>query len=76
MDAKIFRILYKSDFILTLVSDAGWATPFCIKFWTGSPSQAYYAQYDGTTYTRVERNKRKGDIYSMNDNDRDKYASK
>ena len=51
MDAKIFRILYKSDFILTLVSDAGWATPFCIKFWTGSPSQAYYAQYDGTTYT-------------------------
>ena len=51
MDAKIFRILYKSDFILTLVSDAGWMTPFCIKFWTGSPSQAYYAQYDGTTYT-------------------------
>ena len=51
MDAKIFRILYKSDFILTLVSDAGWATPFCIKFWTGSPSQAYFAQYDGTTYT-------------------------
>ena len=51
MDAKIFRILYKSDFILTLVSDAGWATPFCIKFWTGSPSQAYYAQYDGSTYT-------------------------
>jgi hypothetical protein len=51
MDAKIFRILYKSDFILTLVSDAGWATPFCIKFWTGAPSQAYYAQYDGTTYT-------------------------
>lgn len=51
MDAKIFRILYKSDFILTLVSDAGWATPFCIKFWTGSPGQAYYAQYDGTTYT-------------------------
>lgn len=51
MDAKIFRILYKSDFILTLVSDAGWATPFCIKFWTGVPNQAYYAQYDGSTYT-------------------------
>ena len=51
MDAKIFRILYKSDFILTLVSDAGWATPFCIKFWTGVPNQAYFASYDGTTYT-------------------------
>ena len=49
--AKIFRINYKSDFILTLNSDAGWITPFCIKFWTGAPSQAYYVQWDGTTYT-------------------------
>ena len=46
----IFRINYKSDFILTLVSDAGWMTPFCIKFWTGAPSQAYYVQWDGETY--------------------------
>ena len=51
MDAKIFRVNYKSDFILTLTSDAGWMTPFCIKFWTGAPSQAYYAQWDGETYT-------------------------
>jgi hypothetical protein len=49
--AKIFRINYKSDFILTLNSDAGWMTPFCIKFWTGAPSQAYFVGYDGTTYT-------------------------
>ena len=51
MDAKIFRINYKSDFILTLNSDAGWMTPFCIKFWTGAPSQAYFVGFDGTTYT-------------------------
>ena len=51
MAAKIYRINYKSDFILTLNSDAGWMTPFCIKFWTGAPSQAYYAQWDGETYT-------------------------
>lgn len=50
-DIAIFRINYKSDFILTLHSDAGWATPFCIKFWTGAPSQAYYAGWDGATYT-------------------------
>ena len=50
-DIAIFRINYKSDFILTLQSDAGWATPFCIKFWTGAPSQAYFVGYDGTTYT-------------------------
>ena len=50
-DAKIFRINYKSDFILTLNSDAGWMTPFCIKFWTGAPSQAFFAQWDGITYT-------------------------
>ena len=51
MAAKIFRINYKSDFILTLESDAGWMTPFCIKFWTGAPSQAFFAQWDGATYT-------------------------
>jgi hypothetical protein len=51
MAAKIFRINYKSDFILTLNSDAGWMTPFCIKFWTGAPSQAFFAQWDGETYT-------------------------
>lgn len=50
MAAKIFRINYKSDFILTLESDAGWMTPFCIKFWTGAPSQAYYVGWDGETY--------------------------
>ena len=47
----IFRINYKSDFVLTLNSDAGWMTPFCIKFWTGAPSQAYFVGYDGETYT-------------------------
>ena len=46
-----FRINYKSDFVLTLNSDAGWMTPFCIKFWTGAPSQAYFVGFDGTTYT-------------------------
>ena len=51
MDVKIFRINYKSDFILTLNSDAGWMTPFCIKFWTGAPSQAYFVGWDGETYT-------------------------
>lgn len=51
MAAKIFRINYKSDFILTLNSDAGWAIPFCIKFWTSVPSRAYFVGYDGTTYT-------------------------
>lgn len=51
MAAKIFRINYKSDFILTLNSDAGWMTPFCIKFWTGAPSQAFFAQWNGETYT-------------------------
>ena len=51
MVAKIFRINYKSDFILTLNSDAGWAIPFCIKFFTSVPSRAYFVGYDGETYT-------------------------
>jgi hypothetical protein len=49
-DIAIFRINYKSDFILTLDSDAGWMTPFCIKFWTGAQSKAYFVGYDGTNY--------------------------
>lgn len=51
MAVKIFRINYKSDFILTLESDAGWMTPFCIKFFTGAPSMAYFVGWDGTNYT-------------------------
>ena len=51
MAAKIFRINYKSDFILTMNSDAGWAIPFCIKFYTSVPSRAYFVGFDGTTYT-------------------------
>jgi hypothetical protein len=50
-DIAIFRVNYKSDFIITLESDAGWTTPFCIKFWTDSPQRAFYVQYDGETYT-------------------------
>lgn len=50
MAAKIFRINYKSDFILTMNSDAGWAIPFCIKFWTSVPSSAYFVGFDGVKY--------------------------
>ena len=50
MAAKIFRINYKSDFILTMNSDAGWAIPFCIKFWTSVPSRAYFVGFDGVKY--------------------------
>lgn len=52
MAAKIYRINYKSDFVLRLQCDAGWGIPFCIKFWTrGNAQQAFYASYDGETYT-------------------------
>ena len=38
--------------------------------------EKYNAWNDGLTYTRVERSKRKVDIYSMTDESRDRYASK
>lgn len=50
MAAKIYKINFKSDFVLPIQSDAGWAIPFCIKFWTGAPSKAYFVGYDGTSY--------------------------
>ena len=49
-DIAIFKINYKSDFIITLQSDAGWATPFCIKFWTDSPSHNYFVGWDGKEF--------------------------
>jgi len=49
-DIAIFRINYKSDFVLTINGDAGWSVPFCIKFWTGVPSRAYFVGWDGKEY--------------------------
>ena len=47
-DIATYKIQYKSDFLLTLHSDAGWGIPFCIKFWTGEPAQAYYVGWTGS----------------------------
>ena len=54
MAVQTFRINYKSDFTLKLQSDAGWAVPFCIKFWTVAPSLGYFVGYDGETWTRCQ----------------------
>ena len=51
MAVQDYKINYKSDFVLTINGDAGWAIPFCIKFWTGMPSQGYFVGYNGSTYT-------------------------
>lgn len=50
MAVQDYKINYKSDFVLTINGDAGWAIPFCIKFWTGMPSQAYFVGFDGVKY--------------------------
>ena len=57
MAVKNYKINFKSDFVLTVQCDAGWNLPFCVKFWTGAPSQSYFAGFDGTEY----RNCRMGD---------------
>ena len=38
--------------------------------------EKYIAWNDGSTYTRVDRNKRQVDVYSITDEERDKYASR
>lgn len=50
MSVPDYKINYKSDFVLTINGDAGWTTQFCIKFWTGMPSQAYFVGFDGVKY--------------------------
>jgi len=49
-DIAIYKINYKSDFVLALHSDVGWTTPFCVKFFTASPQQAYYVGWTGEEY--------------------------
>ena len=44
-------IQYKSDFLITLSCDAGWATPFCIKFWTDMPGRGYFVGMKDGVYT-------------------------
>ena len=58
---ETYKIQYKSDFVLTINSDAGWDVPFCIKFWTERPSIAYFAGYNGEKYV----NCRPGDELSQ-----------
>lgn len=48
------KIQYKSDFMITIQCDAGWTTPFCIKFWTAQPGQGYFVGWDGNTFTRCK----------------------
>lgn len=45
-----YKINYKSDFVIAIDGDAGWSTPFCIKFWTGMPAQGYFVGYNGEQY--------------------------
>ena len=50
MAVQDYKINYKSDFVLNINGDAGWDIHFCIKFWTGMPSQAYFVGFDGVKY--------------------------
>ena len=54
MAVQDYKINYKSDFVLNINGDAGWAIPFCIKFWTGMPSQAYFVGFDGVKYVNCK----------------------
>lgn len=54
MAVQDYKINYKSDFVLNINGDAGWAVPFCIKFWTGMPSQAYFVGFDGVKYVNCK----------------------
>lgn len=45
------KVYYKSDFKVFLESEAGWSgLPFRLKFYTGAPTRAFFACFDGTEY--------------------------
>lgn len=47
-------VFFKSDFKVILDSESGWDVPFKLKFYTNAPSRAFFATFDGTTYTNCE----------------------
>ena len=48
---QIKQIFFKTDFTITERSEAGYGVPFRFKYYTGAPSRAFIASFDGTTYT-------------------------
>ena len=48
---QIKQIFFKTDFTITERSEAGYGVPFRFRYWTGSPSRAFVASFDGQTYT-------------------------
>lgn len=47
---QIKQIFFKTDFTITERSEAGYGVPFRFKYYTGAPSRAFVASFDGKEY--------------------------
>ena len=47
---QIKQIFFKTDFTITEKSEAGYGVPFRFKYFTGAPSRAFVASFDGQEY--------------------------
>jgi len=47
---QIKQIFFKTDFTITEKSEAGYGVPFRFKYYTGAPSRAFVASFDGQEY--------------------------
>lgn len=47
---QIKQIFFKTDFTITERSEAGYGVPFRFKYFTGAPSRAFIASFDGQEY--------------------------
>lgn len=47
---QIKQIFFKTDFTITERSEAGYGVPFRFKYFTGAPSRAFVASFDGQEY--------------------------
>ena len=50
------QIFFKSDFMITEHSEVGYGVPFRFKYYTGAPSRAFVASFDGTNYHNCHLN--------------------
>ena len=64
---QVRQIFFKTDFTITEHSEAGYGVPFRFKYYTGAPSRAFVASFDGTTYTNCHLDENQNLVIGFDD---------
>jgi hypothetical protein len=64
---QVKQIFFKTDFTITEHSEAGYGVPFRFKYYTGAPSRAFVASFDGNTYTNCHLDENQNLVVGFDD---------